>query len=138
MAYDYYILKTYSSNTYIADSDNNNKVYYESAPVWVDKFLYPAKAGSFDRTLDGGAVLQQFSQGTVGLPISLEEGYMSTAQVITLKAKADTGNPVRFSEDNGSSYILCYFDYSRTPIEAEYVDEFKAMMKVNLYLRRAT
>jgi len=133
-----YILKTnINSNTSIADDDDSDKVYFESAPVWTDKYAYPEQAGSYDDTIDGGGVLQIFPKSISGRPITLD-GYLSVARLDSLMVKVNIGYPVLFSEDNGSSVIACYFDYSRdNPVEVEYIDEYKAFAKLKIYLRRA-
>lgn len=131
-----------NSQSYIADSGDNNRVYFEEAPVWVDRYKHLAVQGSKAATIGGGLVLQSLPRGTAGLPVTIEMseagGFVSKERLDLLRAKAETlGGQFIFSEDDGATTIPVVFDHSfESPLEVESVDDLGLYFRGTIHLLR--
>lgn len=131
-----------NSQSYIADSGDNNRVYFEEAPIWGDRYRHLAVQGSKAPTIGGGLVLQSLPRSTAGLPITIEMseagGFISKERLDLLRVKAETiGGQFVFSEDDGATKIPVVFDHSfESPVEVDPVDDLELYFRGTIHLLR--
>ena len=116
-----------------------DNVFFNTAPIWVDKYNVTQRVGSLHHCIGGQSVMQIFPKDLSGLPITLKltgyEGVISADRVADLQALCDAGNTVEFTD--GDDTIDVVFDYSKeNPIDLEYLDGNKVLCIGTIYLIR--
>ncbi|MBU1173573.1 MAG: hypothetical protein KKD44_28730 [Proteobacteria bacterium] len=114
-------------------------IVLDTEPEWLDKDKYSTYEGSLHPCIDGTTPMQIFERDLTGLPITLKwdgkRGALLTGTVDDLVTLMNAGDGFDF--DDGSGAIECAFDYTKEyPVDFEYVDDNRVLMKGTVYLIR--
>ncbi len=130
--------ESYISRPGAAEAD---RAYFLSAPKWREKHTAVARQGSVHPTVGGGAFIQSFPRLTTGMPVTLEgddkHGLMFVAEAAKLAAMMAEGATLEFSDDDGVTKHSVVPDWSREPLDMQYLDGYyKQVMRGTIYLLR--
>ncbi|MCK9568621.1 hypothetical protein M0R72_06750, partial [Candidatus Pacearchaeota archaeon] len=130
--------ETYISRPGAAEAD---RAYFLSAPMWREKHVGVQRQGSVHRTVGGGVVVQSFARLTAGMPVTLEgddrHGLMFVEEAAKLAAMMAEGVALEFSDDDGTTKHSVVPDWSREPLDQQYLDGYyKQVMRGTVYLLR--